>query len=198
MRKEEFISLGIDEKLAEKAAEESKKELSNYVPKARFNEVNDSKKQLETTVNDYKNQLDYLKASAGDNEALREQITQLQAQNQKKDEEYQEKLKDMQLTNAIKLSIGAVAQDSDLVAGLIDKTKLILGDDGKVTGLDEQLKSLKETKAFLFKQEEKPIGNKGFFPLGPKGSEAGGQEGRMTMKEASAAKLNMNQEGKGE
>ena len=87
MRKEEFISLGIDEKLAEKAAEESKKELSNYVPKARFNEVNDSKKQLETTVNDYKNQLDDLKASAGDNEALREQITQLQAQNQKKDEE---------------------------------------------------------------------------------------------------------------
>ena len=66
----------------------------------------------------------------------------------------------MQLTNAIKLSIGAVAQDSDLVAGLIDKTKLILNDDGKVTGLDEQLKSLKETKAFLFKQEEKSSGNK--------------------------------------
>lgn len=198
MRKEEFIALGIDEKLAEKAAEESKKELLDYVPKSRFNEVNDSKKQLEATVSDYKTQLDDLKTSAGDNEALREQITQLQAQNQKKDEEYQEKLKDMQLTNAIKLSIGAVAQDSDLVAGLIDKTKLILNDDGKVTGLDEQLKSLKETKAFLFKQEEKPSGNKGFFPLGPKGQEGTGSEGRMTMKEAIAAKLNINQEGKGE
>ena len=49
-----------------------------------------------------------------------------------------------------------------------------------------------------FKQEEKSSGNKGFFPLGPKGQEGTGSEGRMTMKEAIAAKLNMNQEGKGE
>ena len=44
MNKEEFVAIGIDEKLAEKAAEQSKKELSNYVPKERFDEVNEAKK----------------------------------------------------------------------------------------------------------------------------------------------------------
>ena len=41
----------------------------------------------------------------------------------------------------------------------VDRKKLILGDDGKVTGLDEQIKSLKESKPFLFKQEEQPKRN---------------------------------------
>lgn len=157
MKKEEFVALGIDEKLAEKAAEESKKELAGYVPKARFDEVNESKKNLEISVEDYKGQLETLKTSAGDNEELKNQIAELQAQNQQKDTEYQEKIKDMQITNAIKIAVAESAQDGDLVAGLIDKSKLILGDDGKVTGLEEQVKSLKENKSFLFK-ETKPEG----------------------------------------
>ena len=103
------------------------------------------------------------------------------------------------MTNAIKMAISASAQDSDLVAGLMDRSKLILGEDGKVTGLDEQIKSLKESKPFLFKQEEsKPEQKKGFFPLGPK--EQGGQskeDGHVSMKDAIAARLNLN-EGKGE
>lgn len=198
MTQEQFEALGIEKSLAKKAAEESKKELDGYVSKETYDTAEQQRKQLETSVNDYKTQLETLKASAGDNEGLKKQIADLQAENQKKDQDYQNQLKDLKLTNAIKLAIGDSAQDGDLVAGLVDRTKLILGDDGKVTGLDEQLKSLKETKAFLFKQEEKPSGKKGFFPLGPKGPEVGGQEGRMTMKEAIAAKLNMNQEGKGE
>lgn len=97
------------------------------------------------------------------------------------------------------MAISASAQDSDLVAGLMDRSKLILGEDGKVTGLDEQVKSLKESKPFLFKQEEsKPAQKKGFFPLKPK--EQGGQskeDGHVSMKDAIAARLNLN-EGKGE
>lgn len=198
MTQEQFEALGIEKGLAKKAAEESKKELEGYVPKDTYDTTEQQRKQLETSVNDYKTQLETLKTSAGDNEALKTQIADLQAQNQKKDEDYQKQLRDLKLTNAIKLAVNGTAQDGDLVAGLIDKTKLILGDDGKVTGLDEQLKTLKESKAFLFKAEEKPTAKKGFFPLGPREPENRGGEGRMTMKEAIAAKLNMNQEGKGE
>lgn len=198
MTQEQFEALGIEKSLAKKAAEESKKELEGYVSKDTYDTTEQQRKQLETSVNDYKTQLETLKTAAGDNESLKTQIADLQEQNKKKDEEYQTQLKELQLTNAIKLAISGSAQDSDIVAGLIDKTKLILGDDGKVTGLEEQLKTLKESKAFLFKQEEKPSGKKGFFPLGPKETGGSGTEGRMTMKEAIAAKLNMNQEGKGE
>ena len=52
------------------------------------------------------------------------------------------------------MAISSTAQDSDLVAGLVDRNKLILGEDGKVAGLEEQVKALKESKPFLFKQEQ--------------------------------------------
>lgn len=155
MKKEEFVAIGIEEKLAEKAAEASKKELSGFVPKDRFDEVNESKKQLETSLEDYETQMETLKAATGDSESLKRQISELQEQNKKKDEEHKQQMNDLRMTNAIKLAISESAQDSDLVAGLIDREKLILGDDGKVTGLDEQIKSLKESKSFLFKEPPK-------------------------------------------
>ena len=58
------------------------------------------------------------------------------------------------MTNAIRSGLGNSVQDADLVAGLLDRTKLILAEDGKVTGLDEQIKDLRETKPFLFKDGE--------------------------------------------
>ncbi|MDZ4992635.1 hypothetical protein GNF80_06550 [Clostridium perfringens] len=127
---------------------------SKYVEKSKFDEVKQAKKQLETDIKDRDTQLEDLKKYAGDNAALRQQIESLQADNKKKDEDYQAELKDLKLTNAIKLAIADSAQDVDLVTGLIDKSKLLLSDDGKITGLDEQITGLKEAKSFLFKAEE--------------------------------------------
>lgn len=197
MTQEQFEALGIEKSLAKKAADASSEELKGYVSKETYDETEQKCTQLETTVNDYKTQLDTLKTTAGDNEELKQQITNLQEQNKQKDTEHQKELKDLKLTNAIKMAISSTAQDSDLVAGLVDRNKLILGDDGKITGLDEQVKSLKESKPFLFKQEQKQqTGKRGFFPI--KKEDGGGEEGRMSMKEAIAAKLNMNSEGTGE
>lgn len=127
---------------------------SKYIEKSKFDEVKQAKKQLETDIKDRDTQLETLKKSVGDNAALKQQIETLQADNKKKDEDYQAELKDLKITNAIKLAIAESAQDVDLVTGLIDKSKLILGEDGKVTGLDEQVTGLKENKSFLFKVEE--------------------------------------------
>lgn len=124
---------------------------SKYIEKSKFDEVKQAKKQLETDIKDRDTQLETLKKSVGDNATLKQQIETLQADNKKKDEDYQAELKDLKLTNAIKLAIADSAQDVDLVSGLIDKTKLILSDDGKVTGLEEQVTGLKESKSFLFK-----------------------------------------------
>lgn len=161
MNKQQFLDLGLTDEQATKAETESKKELETYVPKTRFDEVNNSKKELEKTVKERDTQLNDLKSKAGDNEALKKQIEDLQADNQKKDTEYQIQLKDLQISNAIKIAISDKAQDADLVSGLFDKSKLILSDDGKITGLDEQLKGLQEGKPFLFKaqEEEKPEEN---------------------------------------
>lgn len=198
MTQEQFEALGIDRSLAKKAAEESTKELDGYVKKESYDQLDQEKKQLETSVADHKKQLEDLKKTAGDNAALTQQIADFQTQMQQKETEHQKEIKDLKLTSAIKMSIAASAQDGDLVAGLINRDKLILGDDGKITGLDEQVKALKESKPFLFKQEEKPNSKRGFFPLGGKQPDSGkdGNEGHMTMKEAIAAKLNLGAEGK--
>lgn len=200
MTQEQFEALGIEKSLAKKAADESKKELEGYVKKETYDQTEQEKKQLETSVNDYKTQLDQLKATAGDNAALTQQIADFQNQIKQKEADHQKEIKDLKLTNAIKMAVSASAQDSDLVAGLVDRNKLILGDDGKVTGLEEQVKAIKESKPFLFKPEQKSDGRRGFFNIGPKEGDGsggnGGGNGRMSMKEAIAAKLGANAEGK--
>lgn len=125
-------------------------------------------------------QLETLKKSVGDNEALTKQIADLQAENTAAKEKYESDMKELKIITAIKLAVGESAQDADLVAGLFDKSKLILSEDGKVTGLEEQLKSLKKEKAFLFKEEKpqqpqlkggKPVEGSGVPPAEKKPSE---------------------------
>lgn len=155
--KELLEKLGIAEDKIEDATKQFKEFLDGeYVPKSRFNEVNAEKKGLEATVSERDKQLKALKDSEGDVDALKEQITKLQAENKAAALKSEADLKALKLSTAVQLAIGDTAQDAELVANLIDKSKLILGDDGKVTGLTEQLKELKTSKAFLFKPEGDP------------------------------------------
>ena len=50
MTQEQFEALGIDRSLAKKAAEESTKELDGYVKKESYDQLDQEKKQLETSV----------------------------------------------------------------------------------------------------------------------------------------------------
>lgn len=166
MKKEEFVTLGITEDMAEKAAEASKKELEGFVPRTRFNDVNEAKKKLETDIAERDTQLETLRKSSGDSEALKTQIETLQAENKTAKEKYEADMKDLKMSTAIKLSLSGKAHDEDLVSGLFDRTKLILGEDGKITGLDEQLNALKSQKAFLFKEGNPDEGKPPYTPQG--------------------------------
>lgn len=127
-----------------------------YVTKSRFNEVNVEKKTLEEAVKERDKQLKTLKDSEGNVDDLKEQIKKLQADNKAATLKAESDMKALRLSTAIKLAIGDTAQDVDLVANLVDTSKLILSDDGKVTGLDEQIKVLKTEKSFLFKPDGGP------------------------------------------
>ena len=123
----------------------------DYVTKARFNEVNESKKALNEQIAERDKQLSSLKKSAEGNDALKAKIEELQKANKDNKAAFDEQVKSLKIDTAIKLAISNSAQDTDIVAGLIDKAKLIIGDDGKVVGLNEQVEALKKEKAFLFK-----------------------------------------------
>lgn len=150
-----LTKIGIVKENMEAAEKEIKAFLDgSYVPKARFNEVNEEKKTLQATVSDRDKQLEELKKTSGDTAALNKKIEQLQADNKKAKEDAEAKLKEMQLTNAIKLAIVGKVHDEDIVSGLFDRSKLILSEDGKVTGLEEQLKTIEKNKPFLFKDSK--------------------------------------------
>ena len=165
MKKEDFVALGISEELAEKAAEKSAVELKGFVPRDRLNEANKAKEQAETSYNEVKAELDKLKESAGDNETLKTQIERLKTDLKNKEATHKAEIADMKMTNAIQAAIGSMAHDVGLVSGLLDKSKLILSDDGKLTGFEDQIKGLKESKPFLFKEGET-------YPSVPDGGEA--------------------------
>ncbi|PJJ30531.1 phage scaffolding protein [Lacrimispora celerecrescens] len=172
MKKEEFIALGISEEQATKAAEASKKELESYVPKADYDAANQAKGQLENDIKDRDKQLETLKKNSGDNAGLQKQIETLQAENKAAKEKNEADMKELKLSTAIKVALAGSAHDVDIVTGLVDKTKLILADDGKVSGLEEQIKTIKESKTFLFKESDPGKGGTG------KESGAGGYKPR--------------------
>jgi len=153
MTKEEFIALGFTEEQATKAAAASAEELKGFIPKARFDELNEAKKKAENDVTDRDKQITELGKTAGLSDELKQQIQTLQAENQAAAEKHAAEMKELQLSNAIKSTLTGKVHDEDLVAGLFEKDKLVIN-DGKVVGLDEQLKTLQESKAFLFKPDE--------------------------------------------
>ncbi len=150
--------LGVAEDKHEDAVKAVKEYLDgSYIPKSRFNEVNAKNKELADQITARDAQLTKLKKESGDNDSLKAQIEALQKENKQAKEAADARLKDLQLTSAIKLAVAADAQDTDIVAGLINRDTIIFGEDGKVTGLNEQVEALKQSKPFLFKQAPAPI-----------------------------------------
>lgn len=122
----------------------------SYVPKAKFNEANNNVKTLQNQVQTLTAELETAKAAAGDVTALNDKIAQLTKDVQDRDSKIQSIGVDYDVKDAIR---GAKARDVDIVFGLVDRSKVKRGKDGKLTGVDEQIKAIREGKAFLFEDE---------------------------------------------
>ena len=170
MTKEQLIALGLTEEQATKAATASQEELKTYIPKTRFDELNEAKKQAEKDRDSVNGQLEELKKSAGASEDLKKQIETLQGENKTAKEKYEADMKDLTLTNSIKMALAGKVHDEALAAGLVDKAKLVIDGD-KVVGLEEQVKALKESKAFLFKEDTQQKAPAPGFKIGADGKQ---------------------------
>lgn len=177
MKRKLLEDLGLEKEAIDKIMAENGNDVN--AAKADYDTLKQQLDAAKQQVQERDGQLEQLKNATGDVEAMKQQIAALQAENASAKEKYESDLKELKLTAAIKLAIGTSAHDADLVAGLFDKGKLVLNDDGTVSGLEEQIKAVKKDKAFLFKEEKpgtvikggKPAESGGTPPAGKKPSE---------------------------
>lgn len=130
----------------------------SYVPKAKFDDERTKAKNLTTQVNDLTQQLADAQKNAGDVDALNQQITKLTQDVADRDNKLASLSTDYDIKDALR---AAHARDVDIVFGLLDRSK-ITSKDGKLSGVDEQVKAIRESKGFLFESDEKPAGRAGF------------------------------------
>jgi len=149
--KEILKKAGIEEGKLDSVIGDINKELpKHFIPKDKYNEVAEAKKQLEADIAERDNQLEKLKNAAGNSEELKAQIEQLQADNQKAAEEWQAKMAQMQLDFAIEKALAAAkAKNAKAVKALLDMDKVKL-DGEQLLGLEDQLKSLQQSDPYLF------------------------------------------------
>lgn len=129
---------------------------------AELEDVKNQLKEANSTITD-------LKKNNADNEALQTKVKEYEdtIKNQKAD--YEAKVRNLTLDSAIEKALSnANAKHRDLLSSKIDREKLVIGNDGKVTGLDEQIKGLKDNYKDLF--EEKITG---IPPANPEGGSRG-------------------------
>lgn len=121
----------------------------NAVPKSEFNQLNETKKDLEGQIKDRDKQLKDLGEKVKGNEEAEKTIKELQESNRITKETFEAKLKDITINAAIQAKL-IDAKHPDLLITKFDKSKLKVAEDGSVVGIDEQLTGIKEIYKDLF------------------------------------------------
>ncbi|MCY1094259.1 phage scaffolding protein [Bacillus safensis] len=169
MSLKELLGDDLYAQVVEKAGDQKIDIVSNgqWFPKERFDAVNNEKKELKSQLDERDQQLSTLQKQAKGNEELQNAIEQLQEENKKVSEEYQQKLEKQAFDFALESALrDAKARNIKSVKANLNVEDLKLAGD-KVIGLDEQLAALKESDGYLFETEnESPPGLAGRQPHG--------------------------------
>jgi phage protein D len=169
MKKDDLIALGISEEQADKIVEMHNGEINgSFIPKHRFDEVNNENKTLKDTIKERDGQLESLKKSEGDVETLKKQIADLQADNKKALEAHKAEMAKLKMDGVIdNVLTAAGAKNVKAIRALFDESGFKLQEDGTVFGLGDALKAVQTSDPYLFKETEpKPQGMTGFKPDG--------------------------------
>lgn len=139
----------------------------NWIPKDKFDAINNERKEYKGQVDDLNKKLGELQGKAKDSEEITKQIDELKKQIADRETE----LAAIRKTNAIKLEVlKAGPRDVRDILPHIKGDIVNIAEDGTMTGLEEQLNKLKESKPYLFKEET---------PAGTGGSKGGGAKDKV-------------------
>lgn len=151
MTKEQLQALNLTDEQINAIIEDYGK---NYVSKTQFNEKNDAYKQAKLEIENLTNDISTLSEANKANEALQSQIKELQDAATQREADYNENIKNMKIDTAITKALSkSGAMNETILTGLLDRTKIAIGEDNTITGIQEQIVALKESDPYLFKQD---------------------------------------------
>ncbi|MBC2579986.1 phage scaffolding protein [Clostridium sp. DJ247] len=131
---------------------DSKKQ-SNYVKKEKFDQIDSERKDYKKQLSDRDKQLEDLKVKAQGNETLTAEIEKLKADNAKISSDYEAKINQINFDSKFEKALSDYKpKNSKALKALLDMEKVKLDGD-TFLGLEEQLKALKESDAYLFEPE---------------------------------------------
>ncbi len=145
-----------------------------WIPKSKFDDVNTEKNEYKEQIDNLNKELGKLKNKIKDDDEISKKIGELEKEIENKEQEMEK----IRKTNAIKFEVlKANPNDvADILPHLKDDT-ITIAEDGTITGLKEQLESLKENKPYLFKQVE-PQGTGGSIGGGEKKKQPAGNDSK--------------------
>ena len=117
----------------------------------RYNKLKGQKEDAEEQLKTATTTITDLKKNNKDNEILQATIKTHEGTIETLKNDSNTKIKNLTIDTAIdKLLITNKAKHSDLLASKFDREKIVIAEDGKITGLDEQFKGIKDTYKDLF------------------------------------------------
>ncbi len=145
MKKEDLVAKGLSEEHAQTAVDAYNETIKGFIPKTRFDEVNEQLKTANATI-------ETLKKDNKDNEALQAEVAKYKTQVTELQTAAANTVKEYALKDKLK-EAGAV--DADYIIykqGGLDK--FTFDKDGKPVGVEDVLKPLKESSPHLFKTQQ--------------------------------------------
>lgn len=157
MNREQLKELGLTDEQIEAVMKEHGKSINDIKKEAdKVDGLESQISDLQGQIKDRDKQLEELGDKAKDNEGLTQEIDRLKEENENATKELQEKLDQQAFDFQLERSLAnAGARNPKAVKALLNTENIKL-DGERLLGLDDQLKALQESDAYLFEQEQKP------------------------------------------
>lgn len=149
MKRKFLEDLGLTKEQIDSVMDENGKDIESEKEKlttitAELEDVKIQLKEANSTITN-------LKKNNADNEALQTKVKEYEDAIKTQKADYEAKVRNLTLDSAIEKALNSAgAKHIDLLSAKIDRNKLKIEADGKVTGLDEQIATYKESYKDLF------------------------------------------------
>lgn len=153
MKREFLKKLGIEDEIIDDIMREHGKTVNRK--EIDLENATQERDTLKKTLKEREAELTTLEKQSADTTTLQADLSALKEKYEAETKAHEEAMQKLTLDAEIKLALADKVHDIDIVLGQVDRDALKFA-DGKLTGLDDQIKQLQADKAFLFKNPETP------------------------------------------